>query len=36
MSAEYFAKLLPQLTDAVAALAGSVDEHRKKTGAVWK
>ena len=27
---------LPQLTDEVATLAGSVEEHLKKMGAVWK
>ena len=36
MSAEYLATLLPKLTDEVATLASRIDEHLKKTGAVWK
>ncbi|NDD91348.1 type I restriction endonuclease subunit M [bacterium] len=34
--AERYATPLPQLTDEVATLAGRVDEHLKKMGAVWK
>ena len=34
--AERYATPLPQLTDEVAALAGRVDGHLKKMGAVWK
>jgi type I restriction enzyme M protein len=34
--AERYATPLPQLTDEVAALAGRVDEHLKRMGAVWK
>ena len=35
-TAERFATPLPQLTDEVATLAASLDEHLKKMGAVWK
>jgi type I restriction enzyme M protein len=34
--AERYAAPLPQLSDEVAALAGRVDGHLKKMGAVWK
>jgi type I restriction enzyme M protein len=34
--AERYATPLPQLNDEVAILAGRVDEHLKKMGAVWK
>jgi len=34
--AERYATPLPQLTDEVATLAGRVDGHLKKMGAVWK
>jgi type I restriction enzyme M protein len=33
--AERYATPLPQLTDEVATLAGGVDEHLKKMGAIW-
>jgi type I restriction enzyme M protein len=34
--AERYVTPLPQLTDEVAMLAGSVEEHLKRMGAVWK